>query len=91
MAQLPLRQVTAGAVQTLSAQQPCPDPPQLPQAPLAHIPPLPGQAEPLPGQMLFRQQPPLPHVLSAQQASPVAPQWVQLPRPAPTQAFSDEH
>ncbi len=90
IAQLPFAQVTDGAVHTLSGQHPSPDPPQVPQAPLAQIPPLPGHAEPLPVQTLFRQQPPPPQVLSAQQASPAPPQWVHVPG-CPVQTFPEEH
>ncbi len=89
--QLPFEQVTEGAVQTALVQQLCPEPPQLPQAPFAQVPPPPGQADPLPVHRLFTQQPPPPQVLRAQQASPAPPQCVQVPGACPVQTFSGEH
>ena len=79
-------QLTADAVQTLPGEQhACPPPPQVPQLPFAQVPPTPGQTDPLPVQMLLIQQPPAPHVLAAQQASPGPPQWVHTPAPFPVQ------
>lgn len=59
---------------TLPAQHGCPEAPQLPQLPLEQVPVKMGHAWPPETQVLFTQQPPLLHVVAAQQNSPAPPQ-----------------
>jgi hypothetical protein len=75
--------LTEEAVQVLPAQQGCPAPPQVPQTPFWHIPPMVGQADPLAVQVWPTQQPPEAQVLSAQQICPAPPHWAHRPWPAP--------
>jgi hypothetical protein len=77
--QRPLLHTIPPAVHTSRAQQGWLAPPQVPHEPALQIPPKLGQVEPAPVQTLFTQQPPLPQLPPAQQASPAAPQGRQMP------------
>ncbi len=83
---LPPMQATPLAVQvafTPVPQQFCPEPPQVPQLPFAHVPITPGHVVPEPTQTLFTQQPPLPQVSPGQHALPAAPHAAHVPLPLP--------
>jgi hypothetical protein len=68
-AQLPPWQRVFEAVQMLPPQQVCPGPPQLPQAPIEHVPAIPPpQAVPWATHRLFTQQPLALQALPGQQA-----------------------
>lgn len=64
------------------AQHICPAPPQLPQLPFVHDPPMPGHVEPAAVQVPFTQQP-LPQPLASQHGSPGAPHAAHTPPPPP--------
>lgn len=82
-AQVPWLHWVLGVVQLLFAQHIRPAAPQVvPQAPAVQVPPMFGQVEAAPVQMLFTQQPPPPHLVPGQQASPGPPHETHVP---PTQ------
>jgi hypothetical protein len=65
--------------------------PHVPQAPAAHVPPIPGQFDWAAMQRLFTQHPPPAHELPAQQAEPAAPHGAQVPSPCPVHTSPDGH
>ena len=92
----PLKQRVALAVQKVAppvpTQQGWPGPPQLLAVimhdPAVQVPPTTGQELPAMVHTLDTQQPPPPHELAAQQASPVPPQRVHTPAPAPVHTLA---
>lgn len=72
-------------MQVLLAQHAWPSPPQVPQLPLAQVPPNAGQVAAATMQAVFTQHPPLPQLEATQQGSPGPPQDAQRPAPPPEQ------
>jgi hypothetical protein len=76
---IPPVHVTCGAVHCCIAQHASPEPPHIPHAPFAHVPPMFGHALPVAVHTLRTQHPPDAHVFRSQHGCPAAPQTAHVP------------